>query len=58
MGAGLTIVLIVLIICVAILFGLYMGLSAETNANMFANPDQEKRIKNLEKAVEELRREE
>ena len=54
MGAGLTFVLIVLIICPT-LFGLYMFLCEETKTRLFSNPKYEERIRELEKQVEELK---
>lgn len=57
MGVGLTITLIVLILCASVLFGLYMGLCSENQVRMFADPEYEKRIKKLEKQMEELKKE-
>lgn len=57
MGAGLTIVLVILILCAAVLFGLYMGLCSENEVGMFADPQYEKRIKKLEEQMEELKKE-
>lgn len=54
MGAGLAVVLAVLIICAAVLFGLYMGLCYENEVKMFANPKHEQRIRELEQKVKEL----
>lgn len=54
MGPGLTIVLIILIICITILVGLYMYCCEESGVKMFANPRYEERIKELEKRVKDL----
>ena len=58
MGAGMTIVLSVLIICVAVAFVCYMGFSSESETGIFSNSDHEKRIKKIEEIVEKLRRNE
>lgn len=55
MGVGLTFVLIVLIICVSVLFGLYMCLCAENEVKMFADPGYEKRIQALEEEINALK---
>lgn len=55
MGAGLTFVLIVLIICVSILIGVYMFLCAESEVKMFADPRYEERIRALEKEIKILK---
>lgn len=54
MGIGLTIVLIVLIICVSVLIGVYMICCQESGVKMFANPRHEERIKELEKRIKDL----
>lgn len=55
MGFGLTVVLIILIICVSALFGFYMFLCGENEVKMFASPRYEERISELEKLVKELK---
>lgn len=55
MGVGLTFVLIILIICASVLFGLYMFLCEETKTKMFANPKYDERISKLEKEINELK---
>lgn len=55
MGVGLTFVLIVLIICLSVLFGLYMFLCEETKTRLFTNPKHEECIQELEKQVKELK---
>ena len=55
MGAGLRFVLIVLIICLSVLFGLYMFLCQETKTRLFSNPKYDERIRELEKQVKELK---
>lgn len=53
MGLGLSLVLIVLIICVSILFGLYMFLCDENETKMFSNKC-DKCISKLENQMKEL----
>lgn len=55
MGVGLTFVLIILIICLSVLFGLYMFLCAETKTKLFSNHKYDERISELEKQVKELK---
>lgn len=55
MGIGLTLVLLVLIMCVTVLFGIYMYFCSENETKMFVDPRYEERIRKLEKQVEELR---
>lgn len=55
MGAGLTFVLIVLIICVSTLIGVYMFLCSENEVKMFVNPRYEERIRALEKEIKTLK---
>ena len=55
MGVGLTLVLLVFIICASVLFGIYMYLCSENEIKMFADPRYEERIRKLEKVVEELK---
>lgn len=57
MGIGATIVLVVLVICATILAGMYIYYCAENEVKMFANPKHEKRIKELERQMEELKKE-
>lgn len=57
MGVGLTIILIVLIVCISVLFGIYMYLCSENEVKMFADPKYEERIGKLEKQMEELKKE-
>lgn len=52
MAIGLTIVLIVLIVCGSVLFGIYMYLCSENEFGMFERPKYEERIKRLEKILE------
>lgn len=51
---AVTIIAIILIICVSVLFGLYMCLCAENEVKMFADPRYDERIKELEKRIAEL----
>lgn len=55
MGAGLTFVLIVLIICVSTLIGVYMFLCSENEVKMFVDPRYEERIRALEKEIKTLK---
>ena len=55
MGVGLTLVLLFLIVCVSVLFGIYMYLCSENEIRMFADPRYEERMRKLEKLVEELK---
>lgn len=55
--AEFTTVAVVAIICASILFGLYMVCCQESEVGMFQNPKYEKRIRELEKHMEELRKE-
>lgn len=57
MGAGLTIVLSVLIICITVVFICYLGFSSDNKTGIFSDPDHERRIRKLENLVDELRRE-
>lgn len=52
---GLTIIIIVLIMCVAVVFRDYMEYCNYNKIGMFANPKYDERIKNLEKIVNELK---
>ena len=54
----LGIVLVLLIICSSILFGMYMFLCCENKIKMFADPRYEERIRELEKTVKELKNKE
>lgn len=53
----MTIVSTVLIICVSVLFGIYIACCSENETGMFQNPRYEKRIRELEKQMEELKKE-
>lgn len=57
MGAGFTVVLIVFIICATILVAMYVYYCGENEIGMFQNPKHEKRIRELEKQMEELKKE-
>ena len=50
----LAIILCVLIVCATILVAIYMSLCSENEVGMFANPQHEERIGELEKVVKEL----
>lgn len=54
MGVGLTLTLIVLIICVSVLFGIYMFACVENETKMFSNPRHEERIRTLERVMKEM----
>lgn len=54
MGFGLTLVVLALIIGIFILIGMYMFLCADMEIEMFANPNHDKRIKELEEKIKEL----
>lgn len=56
MGVGLTFVLIILIICGSVLFGVYMYLCSENEVGMFSDHRYEERIRKLEKQMEELKK--
>ena len=51
---GLTFIIFTLIICGSVLFGIYMYLCSENRVKMFADPEYDKRIRRLEKAIMEL----
>ena len=53
MIAGIVIVLIFLIICGSILFGIHMFLCFENGIGMYADPRYEERIRKLEKIIKE-----
>lgn len=55
MGVGLTIILWTLVICLSVLFGIYMYLCSENEVKMFSNPRYDERIRELEKQIEELK---
>lgn len=55
MGIGLTLILLTIIICAAVLFGLYMGLCSDNKIKMFSDPRYEERISSLEKEVSRLK---
>lgn len=57
MGLGLTVVLVVFIICVTILVAMYVYYCSENEIGMFQNPRYEKRIRELERQMEELKKE-
>lgn len=57
MVVAVTIILIILIICFSVLFGMYMFICAENEINMFADHKYDKRITELEKTVKELKEE-
>lgn len=52
---GLTFIIFTLIICGSVLFGIYMYLCSENGVKMFADPEYDKRIRILEKAIMELK---
>ena len=52
---GLTFIIFTLIICGSVLFGIYMYLCSENEVKMFADPKYDKRIRELEKAIMELK---
>lgn len=56
MNIGATTILIILIICATVLAGMYIYYCSENEIGIFANPKYEKRISELEKAVEELKK--
>ena len=53
MIAGIVIVLIFLIICGSILFGIHMYFCSENEIGMYADPKYEERIRKLEKIIKE-----
>ena len=53
--AGISFVLIILVICISVLFGYHMYLCNENGIKMYANPKYEERISDLEKSVKELK---
>lgn len=55
MGVGFTIILLTLIICISVLFGIYMYLCSENEVKIFSNPRYVERIRELEKQVKELK---
>lgn len=57
MGAGLTIVLSVLIICIAVVFICYLGFSSDNKTGIFSDLEHEKRIRRLENLIDELQEE-
>lgn len=57
MGAGILLILIILILCSSILFGIYMACCFEKGIKMFEKPNYENRIRKLEKQMEELKKE-
>lgn len=57
MGAGLTIILIVLIVCAFVTFWMYMEYCDTNKIKMFQNPKYDERIKKLEKQMKELKKE-
>lgn len=50
-------VVIILIICATVLMAMYMYYCSENRIGMFKNPNYGKRIKELEKQMEELKKE-
>ena len=57
MIAGMTIVLIIFIICAPVLFGIYMYLCSENGVKMFADQRYEEHMRKLEECMEELKKE-
>ena len=55
MGFGTTIVLITVVICVSILFGMYMVLCFENEIAIFKNPRYRQRISDLEDQIQILK---
>lgn len=55
MGVGLTIILWTLVICISVLFGIYMYLCSKNEVKMFSNPRYDEHIRELEKQVKELK---
>lgn len=55
MEVGLTIILWTLVVCISVLFGIYMYLCSEKEVKMFSNPRYDERIQELEKQVKELK---
>jgi len=55
MGVGLTLILLTLIICISVLFGIYITLCSENGIKMFSNPKYDERIRKLEKEINELK---
>ena len=53
MIAGIFTVLIILIICTTILFGIHMYFCSENEIGMYADPRYEERIRKLEKIIKE-----
>lgn len=54
---GITVVLVVFIICATVITGMYICYCNENEVGMFQNPKYEKRIMELEKQMEELKKE-
>lgn len=54
---GLAVVLVVLIICATVIMAMYIYCCSENEIGMFQNPKYEKRIRELEKQMEELKKE-
>lgn len=54
---GFVVMMVFLIICATILMAMYMYYCSENETGMFQNPKYEKRIRELEKQMEELRKE-
>ncbi len=57
MAVATTIILVVLIISSAILFGIYMTYCSNDGIKMFEDPEYDKRISKLEEMVEQLKEE-
>lgn len=55
MGVGFAFILWTLVVCISVLFGIYMYLCSENEVKMFSNPRYEERIRELEKQVKELK---
>lgn len=55
--AGFVIIFITLIICITVIAGIYIYYCSENEIGMFQNPNYENRIKELEKKMEELKKE-
>lgn len=51
---GLTLVLIVAVICFTILFAMYLDMCFQSEVKMFADPKYDDRIEELEKKVKAL----
>lgn len=47
-------IIFTLIICVSVLFGIYMYLCSENVVKMFADPEYDKRIRRLEKEIQKI----